>query len=70
MISMEIGCDGKASYPNDQHCDKIYVNNAKSSQIASGKHYCISLTKGPVYMEIGMLVKSNAQMINVVIRST
>ena len=39
--------DGKVQYTNDQRCDKISVNNVNivlEQQIASGNHYCISLT--------------------------
>ena len=57
---------------NDQRCDKISVNNVNlviQQQIASGKHYCISLTKAPVNVEIGMVVKLNTPKINIVIKS-
>ena len=62
----EILYDSIVSYPNDQCCDKISVNNVNlviKQQIASGKHFCISLTKAPVNVEIGVLV------INIVIKS-
>ena len=36
---------------------------------ATGKHYCISLTKAPLNVEIGVMVKINTPMINVVIKS-
>ena len=56
-------------YPNDQRCDKISVNNVNLVQIASGKDYCVSLTKAPLNAEIGMMVKCNIPMINIVIKS-
>ena len=40
--------DGKAY---DQHCDK---NNAIRQQIASGKHFSISLTIASLNLEIGI----------------
>ena len=45
------------------------VNLVIQQQIASGKDYCISLIKAPLNVEIGMMVKCNTLMINVVIRS-
>ena len=65
-------CDGKMQYTNDQHCDKISVNNVNlviQQQIASGKHFRISLTNVPLNVKIGIMIKSNTPMINVVIRS-
>ena len=59
-------------YPNDQRCDKISVNNVNfviQQQIASGKHYCISLTKASLNVEIGVMVELNALKINIVIKS-
>ena len=59
-------------YANDQRCDKISVNNVNlviQQQIASGKQYCISLTKAPVNVKIGMIVKLNTPKINIVIKS-
>ena len=50
----------------------VSVNNVNlviKQQIASGKHYCISLTKAPLNVEIDMMVKCNTPMINVVITS-
>ena len=47
-LNVEIGVN-----PNDQHCHVNYVN------LASGKHYCISLTKALLNMEIGVTVKLN-----------
>ena len=44
------------------------LNNVNHiTQIALGKDYCISLTKAPLNVEIGMMV--NTPMINVVIKS-
>ena len=56
---------------NTQRCDKIYVNNVNLviQQIASGKHYCISLTKAPLNVEIGVMVELNTPKINIVIKS-
>ena len=59
---------GKVQYPNDQR-DKISVNNVIQQLIASGKHYCISLTKAPLNVKIGMMVKCITPMINIVIKS-
>ena len=63
--------DGKVLYANDQRCDKISVNNVNlviQQQIASGKHYCISLTKAPVNVKIVIMVKLNTPKINIVIK--
>ena len=52
--------------------NKISVNNVnlvKQRNIASGKQYSISLTKAPVNVEIGMVVKLNTPKINIVIKS-
>ena len=38
-------------------------------QIASGKHYCISLTKALLNVEIGIVVKLNTPKINIMIKS-
>ena len=68
----EILYDSIVQYTNDQRCDKISVNNVNlviQQQIASGKHYCISTTKAPVNVEIGMMVKLNTPKINIVIKS-
>ena len=56
----------------DQRCDKISVNNVNlviKQQIASGKDYCISLTIAPLNVEIGIVIKCNMPMNNVVIKS-
>ena len=45
---------------NYQRCDEISVNNINlviQQQIASGKDYCISLTKAPLNVEIGIMVQ-------------
>ena len=47
-------------YPNDQRSDKI---DAIQQEIALGKHFCISLTKAPVNVKIGVIVKLNPPMI-------
>ena len=68
----EILYDSIVKYRNDQHCDKISVNNLNlviKQQIASGKHFCISLTIAPRNVEIGMMEKLNTSMINIVIKS-
>ena len=68
-IGMMLKCNNTSII---KRCDKISVNNVNfviQQQIASGKHYCISLTKAPLNVEIGMMVKCNTPMINVVIKS-
>ena len=54
-------------YPNDQCCDKISVYNVNlviKQQIASGKH-----TIAPLNVEVGVMVKLNTPMINIVMKS-
>ena len=53
---------------DDQCCDKISVNNVNlviKQQIASGKHFCTSLTIAPLNVEIGVMLKLNTSMINI-----
>ena len=80
VILQNLRClHGKVQYTNDQCCDKISVNNVNlviQPEIASGKHFCISLTraplnvkKAPLNVKIGITIKCNTPMINIVIRS-
>ena len=72
LLNVKFFYDSIAQYPNDQHCDKISVNNVIlviQQQIASGKHYCISLTKAPLNVEIGVMVELNTPKINIVMKS-
>ena len=59
----------KCNTPMINVVDKISVNLVIQQQIASGEHYCISIAKAPVKVEIGMMVKFNTPKINIVIKS-
>ena len=63
----EILHDSILQYLNDQRCDEISVNHVNLVQNSFSKHYCISITKAPPNVEIGVVVKLNAPMINIVI---
>ena len=45
------------------------VNLVIKQQIASGNHFCISLTIAPLNVDIGVVVKPNTPMISSVIKS-
>ena len=60
-------CDVKAQYPNDQHCDKISVNHVNLVQNRQALLYLTNIA--PLNVEIGVMVKVNTSMTNIVIKS-
>ena len=60
-MNVEIGMMIKCNTPMINVISVNNVNLVIQQQIASGKHYCISLTKALINVEIGVMVKLKDQ---------